>query len=543
LEGQGAGFFERRLPGVGPGTLYKFVLDGRELPDPFARFLPFGVHGPAEVIERKQARPAPSVPPLHRYVIYELHVGTFTAEGTYTAAGDRLGHLGHLGVTAVELMPLSSFPGRRGWGYDGVAHFAPFAPYGRPDELRAFVERVHASGLAVLLDVVYNHFGPRGNYLEAYAAEYFTVGHGSPWGAAPNFGHPAMREYVLSNARMWFDEFGFDGLRLDAVHALRDPAPIHILRELRDLAASYVPAKTLIAEDDRNDPAIIQETGLDAVWADDFHHEMRVVLTGEGDGYYAAYEPKVEALARTIEHGWLFQGEMYEPWGTARGRPPGALAPEHFVYCIENHDQIGNRALGERLDRDAGIDALRTATLVLLFLPMTPLLFMGQEWASSSPFLYFTDHDPEFGPQVSNGRRNEFRAFKAFASDEARARIPDPQARATFEQSKLRWEEADCGAHRAVYEAVRAMLQLRREDPVLSRKAPCDRRDLHARAEGCLLVVERRSPMGCRQLVANLSPEAHSVEVGPGSGEEALLRVGEVGAARMGPYALVVWRA
>ncbi|HZU84414.1 MAG TPA: malto-oligosyltrehalose trehalohydrolase, partial [Polyangiaceae bacterium] len=485
----GGGWFEARLAGAGPGTLYTFVLDGRERPDPYARFLPFGVHGPAEVIARARAAPLWNAPPLHRHVVYELHVGAFTPEGTYAAAAERLGELADLGVTALELMPVSSFPGRRGWGYDGVAHFAPFAPYGRPEALRLLVERAHALGLAVLLDVVYNHFGPRGNYLGEYAREYFTSAHGNPWGSAPDFRVAAMRRYVVDNARMWFDEYGFDGLRLDAVHTIRDDSPVHVLRDLRDLAASYRPTRILVGEDDRNDPSVVTELGLDAVWADDFHHQMRVLLTGERDGYYAAYEPRLKDLARVIERGWLFEGQRYGPWDAPRGKPAGELAPERFVYCVENHDQVGNRAFGTRLDIDAGADALRAATAVLLFLPTTPLVFMGQEWACSSPFLFFTDHDPEYGPLVSQGRRAEFGRFAAFADESARERIPDPQSPETFERSKLRWQERDVEPHRSFLESVRAMLRLRRDDPVL--RAPGRRSSLCAREQDGVLVVER----------------------------------------------------
>ncbi len=539
LRGIGGGRFAARVSGARPGSLYKFVLDERELPDPYARFLPFGVHGPAEVIERRHASPAAQVPPLGRMVIYELHVGTFTPEGTYAAASERLTHLVELGVTTVELMPLSSFPGQRGWGYDGVAHFAPFAPYGRPDDLREFVARAHACGLTVLLDAVYNHFGPRGNYLGSYAAEYFhRGGGGNPWGDTPDFTTQAMREYVLSNARMWFEEYGFDGLRLDATHTLHDPSPTHILAELRALAASYAPAKVLVAEDDRNNPSILRDTGLDAVWADDFHHQMRVVLTGERDGYYAAYEPSIAALARTIERGWQFEGQHYPPWGRPRGVPADDLPPERFVYCVENHDQIGNRALGERLSVDAGEDALLAATLILLFLPMTPLLFMGQEWAASSPFQFFTDHDPEYWPVVSRGRREEFRSFAAFASDDARARIPDPQSLETFERSKLRWDELARGPHRRVAQAVQSMLALRRTDPVLMYAAK--REAVRATARGGLLVVDRHAPTGRRRLVANLSQVAHAWDE-LATPKRPMLAVGDVAGASLSPFALGIW--
>jgi maltooligosyltrehalose trehalohydrolase len=536
----GDGWFEEHVAGVGPGALYKLVLDGRELPDPYARFLPFGVHGPAEVIARAAPRERTRAVQLDRAVIYELHVGAFTHEGTYAAAAARLPDLVDLGVTAVELMPVAAWAGERGWGYDGAALFAPHAPYGRPEDLRAFVDAAHAAGLSVLLDVVYNHFGPSGNYLGAYASEYFTTLKDNPWGSAPSYAEPAMRRLAVDNARMWLDEYGFDGLRLDATPMVHDDSPRHVLRELADLAASCRPARLLVGEDDRNDPAVVTELGMDALWADDFHHQLRVVLTGERDGYYAAYAAGAEglrALARAIDGGWIYEGQLYAPWGRPRGARADGLAPASFVYYVENHDQVGNRALGARLDRDVGAEALCAATMLLLFLPMTPLLFMGQEWAASSPFLYFTDHDAELGRLVAAGRREEFKSFTAFSDPDARARIPDPQARDTFERSKLRWDEREREPHRSVLQRVRAMLHLRRSDPVLG--APCARRDLRARVEAGLLVVERRGGGGGRVLLANLAPHPVASDLVPGG--EPLLRTGAVAPGSIGPHAAGIW--
>jgi maltooligosyltrehalose trehalohydrolase len=522
LAAAGGGWFEKRFENVRPGALYKLVVDGRELPDPYARFLPQGVHGPAEVVRRESARrlePLRGAAPLsgeraeprrdaalpHQHVFYELHVGAFTPEGTYAGVQARLGDLAALGITAIELMPVSSFPGTRGWGYDGVAHFAPFAPYGRPEALRRLVEHAHALGLSVLLDVVYNHFGPSGNYLGAFAPEYFRTDRDNPWGGVPDYRVPQMRRYVVDNARMWFEEYGFDGLRLDATHAICDESPKHMLRELREA----FPDRVLVAEDERNDPTVVTGMGLDAVWADDFHHQLRVLLTGERDGYYGAYRVALEDLARTIDRGWLYEGQRYEPWAKPRGAPAGALGPERFVYCVENHDQVGNRAFGTRLDRDAGVDgvqALRAATEVLLFLPMTPLLFMGQEWAASSPFLFFTDHDAALGPLVSEGRRAEFRHFRAFSDPAVRATIPDPQARSTFESSKLRWDEREREPHRGVLRGVGEALARRRQDPVLS--APTTRAEVRASVRDGLLCVERAGKHGRVRLLANLSPRS-----------------------------------
>jgi maltooligosyltrehalose trehalohydrolase len=494
------GVFSAAVEGVGRGALYRFVLGERALPDPYARCLPRGVHGPALVVDdRYDFRCEPVPRRLADHVLYELHVGTFTAEGTYAAAAERLPHLVELGVTTVELMPVAAFDGTRGWGYDGVAHYAPFAPYGAPDDLRAFVDRAHELGLSVLLDVVYNHFGPSGNYLGAYDARYFTREDASPWGDAPNFAFEPMRRYVIDNALYWLEDFRFDGLRLDATHAVIDRSPRHVLAELADVVATLVPRRILMAEDDRNEPALVRRFGLDALWADDFHHVTRVTLTGERDGYYAAYEAGPENVARAVQRGWLYEGQVNPVSGKARGARADELSAEELVYCIQNHDQIGNRALGDRLSEVVSVDAYLAASILLLFLPMTPLLFMGQEWAASSPFLYFTDHEPELGRAITEGRRREFAGFGAFASQPER--IPDPQAVATFLSSKLDWSERGKGGHAQVLDVYRAALRLRREDPVLREPS---RERLRCEVLGGLLAVERFRDDERRLLLVNL---------------------------------------
>jgi maltooligosyltrehalose trehalohydrolase len=494
------GVHEALVPDVGPGARYKFVIDGRELPDPYARFLPAGVHGPAEVIEAAYRWQHPGVSrPLREHVIYELHVGTFTEAGTYAAARSRLPELVELGVTAIELMPLAAFPGRRGWGYDGVAFFAPFAPYGRPDDLRAFIDEAHGLGLAVFLDVVYNHFGSSGNYLSAYSPEYFSKEIQNAWGDVPNFAHPVMRRLVIDSALYWLEDFRFDGLRFDAIHAIVDRSSRHILRELADEVAALRPRKLLVAEDDRNDPGDVTALGLDGIWADDFHHSVRVALTGESDGYYAAYPRGARTIAEAIRGGWLFHGQIYPPTKKPRGKEASGLPAEAFVYCIQNHDQIGNRAFGDRLSTVVSPEAYATASMLLLFLPMTPLLFMGQEWATRAPFQFFTDHEPELGRLISEGRRREFKAFRAVL--EAGDRIPDPQDEATFQRSKLRWDEVKEEPHRSIRALYRRMLELRRNDPVL---ATAGRDDLTARAEGDLLVVRLANKHGQRLFLGNL---------------------------------------
>ncbi len=495
LTPRGDGVFETKLAGIGHGERYRFVVDGEELGDPYARWLPEGVTGPAMVYRSSYRwRHDHVTRPLRDQVLYELHVGTFTPEGTYAAATSRLADLVELGITTLELLPVAAFGGRHGWGYDGVAHYAPHFAYGSPDELRAFVDAAHGLGLSVVLDVVYNHFGPAGNWLGKYSGNYFTKVPG-PWGEAPNFANPWMRRYVLDNVRSWIADFRFDGLRFDAVHAIADAS---LVAECVATARQALPDAVLMAEDDRNDPALVRELGFDAIWADDFHHAVHVTLTGERDGYYACYEPGAESIARAINHGWLYEGQVYPTSERPRGKPATALPAEAFIYCMQNHDQVGNRALGERLARLTSPEGGRAAALLLLFLPMTPLLFQGQEWSASTPFLYFTDHERSLGELVSRGRRDEFAHFAAFRDN--LAQIPDPQAPETFTRSKLDWNERDRAPHADTLAVYRAMLALRRRDPVLS---TAGRDALSATAEGNVLVVRRWHDRDERILVAN----------------------------------------
>jgi maltooligosyltrehalose trehalohydrolase len=512
LEPVGDGFFAKRLADVNAGALYKLVVDGDETPDPYARFLPSGVHGPARVVAPARAEALLEPLPASRWVVYELHVGTFSPEGTYRGAIERLAAVAELGFTAIELLPVASFPGERGWGYDGVALYAPFAPYGEPDDLRALVRAAHEHGLAVVLDVVYNHFGPSGNYLWKYAPEYFTKAVETPWGPAPDFAHAPMRRLAVENARYWLEQFGFDALRLDATHEIHDPSPRHVLREITDLAHAMTPPRRVFFEDERNEPAVVRELGADGVWADDFHHQVHVLLTRENDGYYAAYDPTVDALAVAINQGWTFAGQPYPPWkGKPRGRSARelGLAPENLVYCIQNHDQVGNRALGTRLSEHVGIGLYCVASVVLLFLPATPLVFMGQEWASSAPFLFFSDHEGDLGEAVRVGRREEFKTFTAFADPKTRDQIPDPQSKTTFERSKLPWNERTSEPHARVLATYRAMLALRRDDPVLSSASRWE--DFEATAQGSVLEVSRRRGTVTRRLVANFGNGDHVV--------------------------------
>jgi maltooligosyltrehalose trehalohydrolase len=503
LAPEAGGYFSGHVAGIGAGAQYMYRLDsGDPRPDPASRYQPAGVHGVSQVIDPASFRWSDDGwrgIPLEAAVIYELHVGTATAAGTFDALIERLDHLHALGVTAIELMPLADFPGERNWGYDGVCLFAPAQAYGDPDALRRLVDAAHTRGLAVLLDVVYNHLGPDGNYLRQFSREYFTDRHHTPWGDALNLDGPGsrpVREFFIANACYWAHEYHLDGLRLDATHALIDTSEQHLLAELADAVHASLPSDRhflLIAENENNDPNLVrrqeredrgqeredrgqgiednsqtptpipQPIGLDAIWADDFHHQLRVALTHEREGYYQDYSGSMEDLAATIQQGWFYVGQRSGHLGQSRGAPADDLAMSHFVYCIQNHDQIGNRALGERLEHLIALDAYRAASALLLLGPATPLLFMGQEWAASSPFLYFTDHHAELGRLVTEGRRAEFAGFTAFAGEQ----VPDPQARATFEQSKLRWDERLEQPHAGILQLYQDLLGLRRHHPAL----------------------------------------------------------------------------
>jgi maltooligosyltrehalose trehalohydrolase len=370
-------------------------------------------------------------------------------------------------------MPVASFPGRRNWGYDGVGLYAPAAVYGGPEGLKKLINAAHAEGLAVILDVVYNHLGPDGNYFWAVSKHYFTERVKTPWGAAWDLDgeHSApVREVMLANAEMWIRDYHADGLRLDATHAIYDSSEPHILREIAERArAAGGGRRTLImAEDDRNDVRLITPAdqgglGLDAVWADDFHHQLRRAFAGDHDGYYSDYEGSTRQIAETLRGGWFYRGQESAFQKKARGTPPEPAAPPQFIHCIQNHDQIGNRAIGDRLGAAVSPEAHRAMSALLLLSPYTPLLFMGQEWNASSPFLYFTDHADELGRAVTEGRRREFQHFKAFSHME----IPDPQADATFERSKLLWEEQGDPARAGVLAWYRELLRIRATHPAM----------------------------------------------------------------------------
>jgi maltooligosyltrehalose trehalohydrolase len=475
------GFFGGAFDDILAGAEYRYILDGEgPFPDPASRFQPHGVHGPSAVVDPRAFEWSDGAwqgRPLDGIVIYELHVGTFSPTGTFAGVAERLPYLRDLGVTAIELMPVADFPGTRNWGYDGVALFAPARCYGQPDDLRQLVDAAHGLGIAVLLDVVYNHFGPDGAYLHAFSPYYITRRRESPWGASLNLdGEQAahVREFLVENALHWLHEYHLDGLRLDATHALHDDSAPHFLEELVARIHGSVTDRQvlLVAEDHRNLSTMVRPAaeggwGLDAVWADDFHHEVRRLVAGDADGYYGDYRGTSAEIATTIARGWLYTGQRSEYLGEPRGTDPAGIPPPRFVFCLQNHDQIGNRALGERLNVEIALAAYRAASVLLLTAPQTPLLFMGQEWAAGTPFLYFTDHHAELGRLVTEGRRREFDRFAAFADPDARGRIPDPQAEATFLASCLDWSEHGHEDHAATLRLYTALLALRRRQPAL----------------------------------------------------------------------------
>jgi maltooligosyltrehalose trehalohydrolase len=457
-----------------PGARYRYRLaDGVAVPDPASRFNPADVHGASQLVDPREYlwRDAGwRGRPWQDAVIYELHVGTFTPPGTFAAARERLAELAALGITAIELMPVADFPGARNWGYDGVLPFAPDASYGTPNELKALVDAAHGHGLMVLLDVVYNHFGPDGNYLHAYCPQFFNRRRRTPWGAAINFDGPdsrTVRDFYVHNALYWIEEYALDGLRLDAVHAMRDDSEPHIVCEIaRALRAG--PGRErhvhLVLENDANQARYLGPCAT-AQWNDDLHHAAHVLVTGETDGYYADFaERALERFGRALAEGFVYQGEPSAfRDGERRGEPSAHLPSPAFVSFLQSHDQVGNRALGERLHALGDPARERAALASLLLSPHVPMLFMGEEFAAATPFLYFCDFGPELARAVAKGRREEFSRFAAFADPRARAAIPDPGSAETFARSKLDWPCRARAPHRERLALVRELLRLRRE--------------------------------------------------------------------------------
>jgi maltooligosyltrehalose trehalohydrolase len=468
----------RAIVDAPPGTDYAFRVDGGDpRPDPRSPWQPAGVHGRSRTVDHDAFRwtdDAWEPPPLESGVIYEMHTGTFTPEGTFDAAIARIDHLLDLGITHLEVMPVAEFDGSRGWGYDGVDLFAPKHSYGGPAGLKRLVDACHARGLAVILDVVYNHLGPAGNYLEEFAP-YFTDRYSTPWGKAVNLddkGSDEVRRFICDNALAWLRDYHFDGLRLDAVHALLDHSAIHVLEQLSfevsklgdDLGRRLV----IIAESDLNDPRIVREPfeggyGMDAQWSDDFHHALHAAVTRESNGYYKGFG-SLELVAKALVDGYVFDGQYSPSRGRRHGRPLGDDVPGHRLLAyIQTHDQVGNRAKGERWSHLAPEGAVYAAAALTLTSPFLPMLFQGEEWATSAPFQYFTDHGPELGKLVTEGRQREFADFGWEPGD-----VPDPQDAATFERSKLPWDERARAPHRDLLEWYRSLIRLRRSTPALA---------------------------------------------------------------------------
>ncbi len=506
-----------------PGTRYQFRIDGELLvPDPASRFQPEDVHGPSEVVDPLAHRWTDAGwngIAAERLVFYELHVGTFSPDGTFARIAERLDHLAALRVTAVELMPVADFPGRSGWGYDGVLPFAPDASYGRPEDLKALVAACHGRGLAVFLDVVYNHFGPEGNYLGRYAPTFFSRRHHTPWGDAINFDEPGsevVRAFVVHNALYWIEEFHLDGLRLDAVHAMVDDSSVHVLTELGRAVAEgpgRERAVHLVLENDDNETRYLGRPGAgqrplyQAQWNDDLHHALHVLLTAEAGSYYADYQPPLAHLGRCLTQGFAYQGEVSLHRGRPRGKPSSALPPTAFVGFLQNHDQIGNRAFGERITALAPAKAVRAATAVLLLAPCVPLLFMGQEWAAPDPFLFFSDLGGDFGARVVEGRRREFARFPAWSTPESRQRIPDPQSASTRASATPDWTMLGHSLHQQSLAFHRTLLSVREKEicPLLAGE-PTPRAQWSAIGETSLEAEWTLPGEQVLRLIANLGP-------------------------------------
>jgi maltooligosyltrehalose trehalohydrolase len=484
----GKGWYELVTTDAGAGSRYQFEIDGNlRVPDPASRFQPQDIHGPSEVIEPR-AFPWSSHwkgRAWEEAVIYELHVGTFSPSGLYSGVQERIDYLVDLGVTALELMPVSDFPGRRNWGYDGVLPYAPDSSYGRPEDLKALIDAAHGKGLTVLLDVVYNHFGPEGNYLNAYAPQFFTARHRTPWGDGINFDGQdsrAVRDFFIHNALYWLTEYNFDGLRLDAVHAILDESRPDILVELSETVRKTLgPDRPvhLILENEANQASYLRPRGqgrprhYNAQWNDDFHHALHVTITPESDGYYSDYaDNPIQRLGRCLTEGFAYQHDPSRyRGGRLRGEVSKDLPPSCFVSFLQNHDQTGNRATGDRITAIADPRAVKAAAAIYLLAPAPPMIFMGEEFAASAPFLFFCDFGKDLAKVVTEGRRNEFAPFERFKDPASRLVIPDPNHVITFERSTLDWSSIEDPYYRGWLDLYRQLLHLRQERVVPLLKA------------------------------------------------------------------------
>ena len=518
------GWFELTTDQAQAGSRYAYQLSGSmRVADPASRRQEDSVHGPSLVIDPRayQWRTAGwRGRPWTEAVLYELHTGAFSDSGDFAGVQRRLDRLADLGVTAIELMPVADFGGWRNWGYDGVLPFAPARPYGSPDQLKALIDAAHERGLMMFLDVVYNHFGPDGNYLGQYAPQFFTDRHHTPWGAAIDFAQPVVREFFVHNALYWLNEFRFDGLRLDAVHAILDDSPTHILTELAErVRAACGPDRHvhLVLENDANQAHFLDASRYDAQWNDDFHHASHVVLTRESEGYYVDYQrDPLAGLGRALAQGFVYQGEssMHRD-GAPRGEPTQELPLSAFVAFLQNHDQVGNRAFGERLAQLVRPELLKAAASILILSPQIPMLFMGEEWASARPFQFFCDFEGELAQAVRDGRRREFAKFPAFADPAVRDRIPDPNDAATFQRSRLDWSELERDGHADHLHYCRELLAVRRRElmPRLAGTGVKDAR--YNTTDGLLRVSWRLADNAALTLLANLRSDTSAPVAAP----------------------------
>jgi maltooligosyltrehalose trehalohydrolase len=484
MERCAGGYFAGVASDAGHGTRYRYCLDGGDsFPDPASRFQPEGPHGSSQVVDATRFHWTDAAwggAGIHGQVVYELHTGTFTREGTWDAARRELSELAAIGITLIELMPVSEFSGKFGWGYDGVAWFAPFHHYGEPDDLRRFVDHAHRLGLGVVLDVVYNHLGPDGNYLKQFSDAYFTDRYKNDWGEALNFDGPdsaPVRDFVCANAAYWADEFHLDGLRLDATQQIFDASPENIMAALaKAFRASAGVRKTFIVGENEPQHSRLARPveqggyGLDGLWNDDFHHAVRVAATGHNEAYYSDYRGSPQELISALKYGYLFQGQRYEWQGKTRGTPAWGMHPAQFVTYIENHDQMANSAHGARLHQLANPGRYRALTALLLLAPGTPMLFQGQEFAASSPFLFFADFDSQLRKSVAAGRRQFLSQFPSFADPEVSLKLPDPADPSIFKRCKLDFLERH--THEPLYRLHKDLLRLRKEDPAFHAPQP-----------------------------------------------------------------------
>lgn len=527
----GSGYFSGLIAGAGHGTRYKFKLDDNDylFPDMASRFQPEGPHGPSQVVDHTRFTWTDANwrgCTLEGQVLYEMHIGTFTPEGTWRAAADRLEALRDIGITLLEIMPIAEFPGKFGWGYDGVDWFAPTRLYGEPDDARAFVDRAHALGLGVILDVVYNHIGPDGNYLGEFSKSYFSTRYENEWGDPLNFDGPGahgMRELVLANVQYWVEEFHVDGYRLDATQQIFDASDEHIMAALARVTRRAAAGRdTVIFGENESQQARLMRPaarggyGLDALWNDDFHHAAVVALTGRAEAYYSDYRGSAQEFLACAKWGFLFQGQYY-PWQkNARGEPALDCRPAQFVTFIENHDQVANSARGERLRQLTSPGRYRAMTALFLLMPGTPLLFQGQEYGSTRPFLFFADHEGQLGKDVRKGRAEFLSQFPSIADAGAQALLHDPADPDVFERSTLDHAERDRPEHAAIVALHRDLLRLRRETPAFRAQAPrgLDGTVLNGRTGGEALAMRYFDAAGDRLVLMNLGRD---LELNPAS--------------------------